>query len=318
MILRTLALVLLVGLAAGCAAPQESAPQPRDPGDPPAPGAAPPPAREPVRFLAWGDSGMGNDAQRAMADAAARVCARDGCDLVLQLGDNVYPDGVNGTDDPQWQEKFERPFANLTMPFYAVLGNHDVRGRGGAQAQLAYASERWRMPARNYSVEEGPAIFYGLDLTGAGERDATLPSDWRAMDALNETLDATDARWRIVFSHFPYASPGSHGDAGRYDGEPGRGAALRALVQEAVCPRADLYLSGHDHLLAWLDAPAPCKTAMVVSGAAATPRNLTRTNATPFAQGDVVGFFWFEASETRLLGRAYDAEGALLFEREIR
>ena len=48
-----------------------------------------------------------------------------GFGFVVLLGDNFYEDGVASVDDPQWQTKFEDPYANIDLPFYAVLGNHD-------------------------------------------------------------------------------------------------------------------------------------------------------------------------------------------------
>ncbi|MBL9107498.1 MAG: metallophosphoesterase [Myxococcales bacterium] len=49
-------------------------------------------------------------------------------DFGILLGDNFYVSGVSGVsgvDDPQWQDKFELPYSDLTFPIYAVLGNHD-------------------------------------------------------------------------------------------------------------------------------------------------------------------------------------------------
>src|SRR5262245_29612578 len=41
-----------------------------------------------VRFAAVGDTGKGNDKQKAVAAAIASKCAKDGCDFVQLLGDN--------------------------------------------------------------------------------------------------------------------------------------------------------------------------------------------------------------------------------------
>src|SRR5262249_36185180 len=61
------------------------------------------PARPVVTFVALGDMGQGSPAQHAVAEAMYHVCARDGCDFVLGLGDNIYPHGVRAVDDPQFQ-----------------------------------------------------------------------------------------------------------------------------------------------------------------------------------------------------------------------
>ena len=65
------------------------------------------------------------------------------------------PDAL-ASRNPQWQTKFEQPYANLRLPFRPVLGNHDYYGH--QQAQLKYRSDRWRMPARFYHYEVGAGI----------------------------------------------------------------------------------------------------------------------------------------------------------------
>jgi hypothetical protein len=86
-------------------------------------------ATDSVRLIAVGDTGEGNLAQamvgRVMNDKCAAV---GGCDAVIMPGDNFYDDGVHDTDDLQFFSKFEEPYAlpHLEIPFYVVLGNHDV------------------------------------------------------------------------------------------------------------------------------------------------------------------------------------------------
>ncbi len=79
-----------------------------------------------VRFIAIGDTGTGAPEQARVAAAMRDKCERDGCDFVVLLGDNIYESGPTGLEDPQWQSKFEQPYADLDLPFYAVLENHDV------------------------------------------------------------------------------------------------------------------------------------------------------------------------------------------------
>ena len=83
-----------------------------------------------VRFIALGDGGEGNDAQYANAQGIASVCAEQGCDFALYLGDNIYDSGVDSVDDEQFLNKFELPYEQLDFPFYVVMGNHDYGGNG--------------------------------------------------------------------------------------------------------------------------------------------------------------------------------------------
>lgn len=268
-----------------------------------------------------------------MAEAAAGVCAAEGCGFALQLGDNVYPRGVQNETDPLFGARFEEPYANLSLPFYAALGNHDVsRGRVGnatrdnGDFQVRYAlredrpSDKWRMPGRYYAFREGDVQVIVLDLTLLAHEGATLAAESAQVAWLDGAWDE-DARWHVVASHFPYRSNGLHGDAGRYDGVPRRGEAVRALLEEHVCGKADLYLAGHDHDLEWLDATPACPgMELVVSGAASDARPLRKDgNASAgFSLGATHGFFWFEADGDALTGRAYDAHGTALFERTLR
>ena len=120
-----------------------------------------------VRFVGFGDAGQatgaGPAAQTAVGNAMASVCKEMGCDFALEFGDNFYLSGVSSTTDTQWQSKFENPYANLNLPVFATLGNHDNSqgpGEGSdnskGDVQVAYhtASEnqnkKWNMPARYY------------------------------------------------------------------------------------------------------------------------------------------------------------------------
>jgi hypothetical protein len=50
-----------------------------------------------------------------VARAMEKFCAERGCHLGLMLGDNFHPTGVRSVDDPQFIEKFEKPFKNSLL-----------------------------------------------------------------------------------------------------------------------------------------------------------------------------------------------------------
>lgn len=300
---------------AGTQAPHESAAQPD----------------EPVRFVAWGDAGHGSPEQYRVGEAARRVCEREGCDFVLQLGDNIYDTGAKNVSDPQFLTKFELPYANLSLPFYVVLGNHDVAKPGpdgvgdNGDVQVAYddiwggPSAKWNMPARDYSFRQGDAEFWALDLTPLMARTSIEPDERAEAEAVAAEMGASDATWRFAFAHFPYVSNGDHGNAGRYDGREGQGGAVKEYVEAAVCDRADIYFAAHDHDLEWLrPVPACGATEFIISGAASEPDPIPRSDvAAYFSQGNTLGFFWFEVDGDTLTGRAYDGKGNALFERTL-
>src|SRR4051812_48786467 len=115
----------------------------------------PPPV---VRLALIGDTGTAEQPQYDVGTDLSSVCAAGGCDAVLMLGDNFYPNGVGSTDDPQWDTAFAKPYAGLEAPLFAALGNHDYGGNGlgydkaRAQAQLdkGAGDGAFRMPARYY------------------------------------------------------------------------------------------------------------------------------------------------------------------------
>jgi hypothetical protein len=297
-----------------------------------------------VRFAAIGDAGKGNEGQRQVAIAMRDHCAAEGCDFIFMLGDNIYDAGVSGTDDPQWQEKFEVPYADLDLPFYAVLGNHDYGGeiigfevgglgnqwdRGPHEVAYTEVSQKWTMPSTFYTLRRENVGIIALDTnsilwenTDHGDQNAWWPT------ALAEV---EGAEWTLLIGHHPYRSNGTHGDAGNYDapelaGIPipnplpiQNGAAMKAFFDDVVCGTGDLYISGHDHSRQWINEPSQlCGTEMVVSGAGATVTELPgTTNQTHYQDASKIGFFYVEIEGKTLRGQFYDAEGNLDFERVI-
>lgn len=275
-----------------------------------------------VRFVAFGDAGEGNDAQFAVADAIEAVCAVRGCDFALYLGDNFYNTGVSGVDDEQFQTKFELPYENLDFPFYAVLGNHDLGAQGlglefwKADTYVEYTtySTKWTMPDTFYNFQWGNVGFWGLDST---QILFDLADDQRAW--LDQSLNAP-VDWKIVFAHHPYRSNGSHGNAGEYEGisplipltEIPRGEYVDELLTDVVCGRADVYLSGHDHTMQWLEPV--CGTEWIVSGSGSKNTPLEdRGNATLFEDDTHPGFFWVEIAGNTFSGAFFDQDGNELF-----
>lgn len=306
--------------------------------------AIPDPVAGEVRFVALGDFGTGGPDQAKVAEALLEVCGERGCDLVLGLGDLIYPSGASSPDDPQFDSKFEQPYAALDVPFWMSLGNHDNGGEfpgptataGGLGASyatgnnmVAYAqrtdraSDKWHMPARFYSFTEGPVDFLALDTNTMLFYGLAVPPEVSAgiqeQEAwLRDAPQAGTSPWKVAFGHHPYLSNGEHGDAGSYDGHglPGAGGDhLKALVEEHLCDEVDLYLSGHDHNLQWLAPASSCgRTALFVSGGGgAGLYELPGENPAVF-QAASLGFWWFRIAGETLEAAAFDQEGTLLYE----
>ena len=119
------------------------------------------------------------------------------------------------------------------IPFFAVTGNHDWGFADSAAAEILYSrqSPTWRMPALYYSFTAGPVQFFAL----ATQAWSETQRNW-----LDQELQRSTARWKIVYGHHPIYSYGVHGDTPE--------------LQESLLPvlknrGANIYLVGHDHLV---------------------------------------------------------------------
>lgn len=261
------------------------------------------PPGTPVRFLALGDGGHGNSAQYKVAAAMEGICAVKGCDFAIYLGDNIYSDGVSSVDDSQFEEKFESPYASLDFPFYMALGNHDWgNGFEGTQFQVEYTahSTKWTMPDQYYAHTQGDVSFFVVDSQAIRDGDGSPQEEW-----LTGAMASSTSTWNIAYGHHPYISNGDHGNT---DGDFGD------FFDRNLCGKVDVYFAGHDHDLQWLQPV--CGTEFIVSGAAASLRDVDGSNPT-FYETSTLGFMWVEIVENTMTGIFYDSDGTELYRRVV-
>jgi 3',5'-cyclic AMP phosphodiesterase CpdA len=184
----------------------------------------PPEAQPELRVALAGDVGEAGERENETAAAMAAQSQHDPYDILMLLGDNVYPAG-----DPQrLQETVYEPFAPLLSTgteLFAILGNHD-EGATTGDAQL----EALGMPGRWYAVERGDMLGIALD-----SNDPTNPEQ---LAWLERTLADSDATWKLVGLHHPPYSSGFHGS--------------NQAVRDAFVPLFERYgvqvvFSGHEH-----------------------------------------------------------------------
>lgn len=178
-------------------------------------------------FVALGDVGTGNIGQLAIADAMNEYYKYDPFALVLLAGDNIYEDG----EIEKVGKTFSRPYRFLRrnkVPFYAVLGNHDIKTNNGVD-QVNFSS--FNMKGRYYTWQEDIVQFFALDTNSN--------ASWLEQIAwLENSLANSNAVWKIVFGHHPLYSSGFHGVNNRL---------IKGLSPLFTRYGVQLYLNGHDH-----------------------------------------------------------------------
>lgn len=187
------------------------------------------PAKNGLRFAVIGDWGTGDRDGIGIAEQMFATHRRGALDLIIAAGDNVYPNGSGR----YFTKAIEQPFAGVIkerVPFYAVLGNHDVEE--GRQDQCQYPL--FNMGGKNYYTVkqgEGLAELFMLDSTDCSAEQ---------MNWLEQSLKASTAKWKMVVLHHPlYSSGKKHGSA----------LGLRRLLEPMFMRYGvQAVFSGHDHI----------------------------------------------------------------------
>ena len=282
----------------------------------------------PVRFVAMGDTGEGNADQVTVAGVVETVCAAQGCDFILLMGDNIYDEGAEDVNDSLWQSAFEVPYANITQQFYPVLGNHDggFLGtgldlfRGQVQVDYSAYSTKWNMPDRYYARSVENVDFFALDTSIAFFQSLpvydTMTEDQGIW--LNGQIAASTSLWKIAYGHHPYLSNGPHGNAGNYEGLPewtpfgAAGTGIKDFLEDYVCGNVDFYLCGHDHSRQWL-VDTCSGTELIVTGGGAKRTDIEGSNPVHWedVDDDTEGFVWIEILGNTMTVEFWNKNGTL-------
>jgi hypothetical protein len=270
------------------------------------------PAPAVMRIFAVGDTGTGEAAQRRVARAMEARCATAGLpplSAFFMLGDNVYQNGIDSVDDPEWRAKVVEPYSSpclATAPIYPVLGNHDYKSNPGAQIEYSRIDPRWRMPNRFYTVKFGDLLR--LVAFDSQTSELCFNADHCAVDFLLAQVRRRDTRWTFVTAHHPLASASEKGY--------GHSGGLRGLLlKPLLCDTADLWLSGHTHHMEHRLFPGCRLQAFISGGGGGDLYKVLPANGAevPFAVS-TFGFLELEVSADRVVGRFIDGEGKVLYE----
>jgi tartrate-resistant acid phosphatase type 5 len=264
-----------------------------------------------LTFLVVGDWGTGSPDQRKVAVQMGKTAEAIGARFVVSTGDNFYPSGVKNVDDPQWKTSFENIYTMgaLSIPWYAVLGNHDHRGNIKAQVQYSERSSRWRMPATYYKRTENLADGSSAELFFL-DSDTIIKDyrSWRGFFSrpkqvrwLERALATSVARWKIVVAHHPVFSGGSHKET----------RALVVLVRPLLERYGvQVYLNGHNHNL---EHVVIGKVHYLTSGAGSRPRKARTVTGSRFVAGGRLGIMTAQLTPDAMAIEFIDDEGASLY-----
>ncbi|MFV8570604.1 metallophosphoesterase [Marinobacter sp. SBS5] len=294
---------------------------------------------EKLQFMVVGDTGTGTQGQYYVAAAMEKVAKAQGAQFVLGAGDNIYEEGATSVDDPRFLDSFEYPYQNLDLPFYMCLGNHDCAStimgggsnnkRGDYQVDYHYSTNRysnkWKMPARFYNemfgkqtdgapflelfvVDSNPLTSFYLD------RDENF--NWQNYGYpqqmwMKETVEASQAHWKIAMSHVPYKSNGKHGNAGNLDegtrilfnNPDADGLRYKAFLEDAFAHKVDMLFTGHDHSMQWIKpVPEFGPAHIIVSGAGGKTDTLKEPERNPtfYQREEMLGFVWVELTKSTM------------------
>jgi 3',5'-cyclic AMP phosphodiesterase CpdA len=116
-----------------------------------------------------------------------------------------------------------------TVPFYATVGNHDIRLGGNVRYEEAFGPS-------TYSFNLGPAHFSVVN-TSSG----TIPQEELAW--LEEDLSQSQSEWKVVFTHIPPFDPREGENHSMVDE-----VAANQLMNLLQTSEVDAFFAGHIHM----------------------------------------------------------------------
>lgn len=183
------------------------------------------------RFLAFGDSGSGYPQQYELANRMVTFAP----DLIIHVGDIVYPDGRAS----HYYRKFYEPYRELLKraAIYPVLGNHDWDEYQGKPAFDAFIlpenGPKGAIPERHFWFDFGGVRFIGIDTDARFEEYRQQIGPW-----LDEVLATAGDRWKIAYFHHCVYTNGNHTPLGK---------VLQVIMPRLEAHGAHVVLVGHNH-----------------------------------------------------------------------
>ena len=206
-----------------------------------------------LELIVTGDTGSGNISQRDVALSMEKLIKHNPkIKSVILVGDNIYESGCYSVEDPQFEEKFQKPYENIHLPFYLCLGNHDYGTyiSNYSQSQIDYTTSeynrgnKWNMPCKWYSQSYPNTDLFFIDTNMEWLNESEIQKQLR--DTIL-SINNSNKRWKILCGHHPWRSIGGHGNAEK---------RLEIFMQDLLSKVSiDLYVCGHDHCKSIIEVP---------------------------------------------------------------
>uniref|UniRef100_A0A7S1KW85 Calcineurin-like phosphoesterase domain-containing protein n=1 Tax=Neobodo designis TaxID=312471 RepID=A0A7S1KW85_NEODS len=189
-----------------------------------------------LNFAVIGDFGMGGLPAGAVSEvrsagALNEACRELQCNFTMSVGDNIYVGDVNKGLKDSFVASFDQ-----TMPYFPSIGNHD---NAGPQIEFSKRNTFWKFPGGYYTftlpIDDSG---YSVQIFAVNTMDGSLAGGGQYKWLDNE-LEHSNARWKLVFGHYPTVGSGRH----RRSGSVSR---IHQLLEKH---NAQAYFCGHDHIL---------------------------------------------------------------------
>ena len=238
---------------------------------------------DPVRFLAFGDSGGGGSDQYALLDQMSQYPYQ----LMIHTGDIAYDSGTTAEFDSNVFDVYKELFRNVS--FFPAAGNHEYVTPGAAPFRSVFSLPKAPTGGQWYSFDRGRVHFAALDT----EADYATQIAWLDADLAKTTLP-----WKIVYMHRPPYSSGEHGS------DTGLRALLAPILEKH---HVQLVLAGHDHDYERMTPQNG--TAFVVTGGGGIGTRPVGSSAFTAFGSEVIHFVYAEVGTDELVLHAIDASG---------
>ncbi|MCA9375211.1 metallophosphoesterase [Candidatus Dojkabacteria bacterium] len=196
-----------------------------------------------------GDSGTGSSRQYDIGNRISRYCKKHKCYSAFIAGDVIYNNGVSSVNDLQFKTKFEDPYSKVNLVFNIAYGNHDYNGCTKCYLDYSDVSPKWNMPFKYYKVSYPDVDYFVINT----EKFTTRQQKW-----LKSKLKNSKAKWKVVIGHKPLTTFDSLHVREKWDG--------RDKLKSIICRNADVYVSGHAHLLEDIGKVTHCTVKQLISG----------------------------------------------------